>query len=119
MTRAIARLLAHLVGAPCAPAAPAAAAPAPHAPTMPPIKPTQPEWRALPGHMIELGNSGFRIVLNTSPSRALYTLYAPMGWVVLGGADLPALKQLGERFAAEWHEFDCAPLPASTWSAKR
>ena len=64
-----------------------------------------PSWKALPGQVIELGDTGFQIKLDTRPMHPLYLLVAPEGWTVLGGADLPVLKQLGERFARERTEF--------------
>jgi hypothetical protein len=65
----------------------------------------EPTWQALPGQMIELGDTGFQIRLDVRPMHPLYLLVAPEGWTVLGGADLPVLKQLGERFARERMEF--------------
>lgn len=66
-------------------------------------------WQALPGQVIELGGTGFQIVMDVSPNRPLYVLRAPEGWPIYSGADLTFIKQLGERFAAERDEFVCKP----------
>ena len=73
-------------------------------PEAPPLA-LAPTWQALPGQVIELGATGFQIKLDTRPMHPLYLLVAPEGWTVLGGADLPTLKSLGERFARERTEF--------------
>ena len=69
--------------------------------------PGQPKWQALPGQIIELGATGFQIIMDTSPHRPMYVLRAPEGWTLYSGADLPMMKQLGERFASERQEFVC------------
>lgn len=66
-----------------------------------------PKWQALPGNVIELGASGFQIVLDVGSTRPLYTLRAPEGFSHAWGFDLPALKALGERLASEREEFVC------------
>jgi hypothetical protein len=71
--------------------------------------PRPPKWKALPGQVIELGATGFQIVMDTGPNNPLYMLRAPEGWPIHSGVDLPTLKQLGERFAAEREEFVCKP----------
>lgn len=77
---------------------------APAAPTPVPAQ-SQPCWHPLPGNLIELGNSGFQILLDVRPNRPLYTLHAPEGWVIAWGGDLAGLKLLGERYARERLEF--------------
>lgn len=85
-----------------APAQPAASAPeAPATPTQPPAGP----WSALPGNVIELRTSGFQIQLDTRPGHPLYTLRSPEGTLLAYGSNLPGLKELGERLAAERDEF--------------
>jgi len=71
----------------------------------PPRNPNGSAWQPLPGNMIELGSTGFQIVLDVSPRTPLYTLRAPEGWLIGWGSDLAGLKQLGERYARERLEF--------------
>lgn len=85
--------------APIEPQTPAAA------PAEPPAAAAAPQWHALPGDIIELGTTGFSIQLDTRAKRPLYTLRAPEGWIHGWGSDLPGLKRMGERYAAERAEF--------------
>lgn len=82
----------------------------PAAPT-PAQQPGGPTWHALPGNVIELADTGFSITLDTSPNRPLYVLRAPEGFAHGWGSDLPGLKRLGERYAAERAEFVCRAQP--------
>ena len=83
------------------PSAPAATTPAPS------------PWTAMPGgKRLELGASGFAITLNTGPTGQLYALWSPEGRPCGETHDLLALKQWGERLAAERAEFErVAPQP--------
>jgi hypothetical protein len=83
-------------------------------------------WIALPGNRIELGASGFYVSLHTPrpdqsmPEPYLYRLWTPEGRLVAFGSNLRALKDMGERLAAERQEFVCRdhePLPSSITKA--
>ena len=65
-----------------------------------------PQWHALPGLRLELGATGYFILLGTQPMVPLYRLIAPEGYVAAFGVDLPALKNLAERLARERAEFE-------------
>jgi hypothetical protein len=64
-------------------------------------------WIALPGQRMELGATAFAISLHTGLSGSLYKLWSPEGRMCWEGYDLPYIKQLGERLAAEREEFVC------------
>jgi hypothetical protein len=83
-------------------------------------------WIALPGNRIELGASGFYVSLHTPrpdermPEPYLYRLWTPEGRLVAFGSNLRAIKDMGERLAAERQEFVCRdhePLPSSITKA--
>lgn len=82
-------------------------------PPRPPVVDEQPSrrWIALPGQRIEHGATGFSITLHTGMTGPLYRLWSPEGRLLHECSDLPSLKHLGERLAAERDEFDCAALP--------
>lgn len=72
-----------------------------------------PQWRALPGNQLELGATGFRIVMTPHAEDGVRCrLYNPEGVVVAHGQDyrLQALKSLGEECAASRGEFDAQPV---------
>jgi hypothetical protein len=70
------------------------------------------EWCPLPGGTtLELGATGFSIELNTRRSGYLYRLWSPEGRPLYDSHDLVALKNAGQRLAAERNEFACAVLP--------
>lgn len=66
-----------------------------------------PRWFSLPGHRMELQDSGFAIELGTAPGKPAYTLYSPEGARLAWGADLPAMQTLAERMAQERQLFAC------------
>lgn len=72
-----------------------------------------PQWTAMPGGRLELGATGFYIVLdvvNPNP----YHMHSPEGRLIAYGAGLHAVKDLAERMARDRAEFDAehVPLPA-------
>jgi hypothetical protein len=89
--------------------APAPSRPTPAAPPAPPAEPSP--WIALPGGRLELGGTGFAITLNTGHRGYLYHLWSPEGRLLLECSDLPHIKHMGQRLAAERAEFACASLP--------
>lgn len=72
-----------------------------------------PQWSAMPGGRLELGATGFYIVLDVSNINP-YTLHSPEGRCIAYGGGLPAVKELAERMARDRAEFDAehVPLPA-------
>lgn len=90
------------------------------APPMPPVATPEPDaadpnaaWQALPGGRLELRATGFYIQAYISPSaHPYYALTSPegkeLGWTV----HLAALKDLGEKLAAEREEFQQMPAQA-------
>ena len=62
-------------------------------------------WQPLLGGVIEYGSTGFQISLGLTPKDPLYLLYDPEGRLVAYGANLTALRQIGERLASERAEF--------------
>lgn len=66
-----------------------------------------PRWFSLPGHRMELQDSGFAIELGTAPGKPVYTLYSPEGARLAWGADLPAMQTMAERMAQERQLFAC------------
>jgi hypothetical protein len=79
---------------------------------------TAERWIALPGNVIELGASGFRITLNIGGAGYLYSLHAPEGRLLHQSHDLPAVKALGARLSAERDEFVCRERVAAAAMGK-
>ena len=73
--------------------------------------PAEPQWHALPGLVIELGDSGYQIRMNLGkatpqmPSR--YTLINPEGLTEGWGVDLAAVKRCAENLVRDRAEFVC------------
>lgn len=94
--------------------------PAPPMPPTPPAARPEPDaadpnaaWQALPGGHLELRATGFYIQAYISPTaHPYYALTSPegkeLGWTV----HLAALKDLGEKLAAEREEFQQMPAQA-------
>lgn len=82
------------------------------APIEPQQRPAAPVWSPLPGQRIELGSTGFQIVLNVGtftphlPGR--YTLITPEGTIEVWGFDLGRIKAYAEERAAERAQFVCS-----------
>ena len=72
-----------------------------------------PRWSAMPGGRLELGATGFTIVLDVTNVNP-YSLHSPEGRLIAYGGGLPAVKELAERMARDRAEFDAehVPLPA-------
>lgn len=63
-------------------------------------------WIAMPGNRLELGTTGFYILLNTARvDQTLYQLYDPENRFLGGAFELIAVKLAGEKFAREREEF--------------
>lgn len=96
---------------------PPATWPEPPPPTTPSPAAPSPQWHALPGLRLELGATGYCILLGTRPMEPLYRLISPEGYVSAFGIDLPGLKGLGERLASERAEFERFGAGAAPTSA--
>lgn len=72
-------------------------------------RPAAPVWAPLPGQRIELGSTGFQIVLNVgtyTPSLPCrYPVINPEGTIEVFGFDLGRLKTYAEERAAERAQF--------------
>lgn len=68
-------------------------------------------WQPLLGGVIEYGSTGFQISLGPTPKEALYLLHDPEGRLVAYGANLTALRHIGERLASERGEFHSLSWP--------
>lgn len=100
---------------------PAQADPQPQGQVQPPPADlrTPSRWRALPGNVLELADTGFYIRMDLRPHMPLYALHMPEHYVLATHCSLAPLKALGEVAAAERAEFKPpAPLPASFWRAE-
>jgi hypothetical protein len=75
--------------------------------TTPPV-----EWRPVGGDSIELGDTGFRIVLIRDKNQYPYAGHDPEGRHFGAGYELTMLKEAAERFARHRAEF---ALPAGAW----
>lgn len=69
-------------------------------------------WWALPGNVLEYGDSGFLIRLRTNPDLAPFAAYSPEGVLMATGFELGLLKDYCERQAGYRDQFDPQPAPA-------
>ncbi|MFZ5520432.1 MAG: hypothetical protein ACOZD0_04430 [Pseudomonadota bacterium] len=112
---------------PCRPTpTPAATRATPRAPSAEPTDTAAPaptphmaagRWHPLPGYMLELADTGFRIELHLSDDYP-YHLYTPEGRRICWGSDLDGIKTLAERQAAFREAFSCQPSTYG-WVSKR
>ena len=58
-------------------------------------------WYAMPGGVLELGNTGYAIYLDSDPKKSAYRVLDPDGRWIAAGMDLPYLKSLAERNASD------------------
>lgn len=83
----------------------AAAAAAPNiSPTSSPAS-SLASWYALPGHRIELDDTGFQIAMRLGDRAFSFVLITPEGLEFAEGVNLESLKQLAERMASHRREF--------------
>lgn len=122
LNKAMSRLADVLFGSLTVPSA----TPAASTPAEPATDPTPPAllasnatlaWHALPGQMLELGDSGFQITLHPAQrnSQLLYQLWGPAGEHLGGCSDLAHLKFYGEQKARERGEFVWRPATTRGW----
>lgn len=69
-------------------------------------------WWALPGNVLEYGDSGFSIRLRTNPDQAPFAAYSPEGVLLATSFELGLLKEYCERQAGYRDQFDPQPAPA-------
>lgn len=110
----ITRLRARLAPRPAAPAPTPAQPPA--APVWladlqpPPVAPNGTPWRALPGDVLELADTGWQVRLNrgrfTPQLPGRYVLISPEGELLGWGPTLLPVKATAEHLAAERAQFD-------------
>ncbi len=74
---------------------------------------TKPVWFPLPGNMLELGVTGYRIELTPEDERHDMRLFSPEGLFICGARDwqLDELKAMAEKSAKNRAEF----APGEVW----
>ena len=64
-------------------------------------------WRALPGNILELGDTGFQIRFKPDPHRHQFQAYDPEGLCRASSEYLQPLKHICENMAADRAQFLC------------
>lgn len=76
--------------------------------------PAAPEWFSVPGGRIELGDTGFYILLETNGQESPYHGYSPEGYLYGQSQELNVMKAYIEKRARERSEFN---PPPSGWTS--